>query len=1017
MGNFNGSDFMKLMGETVLDQEWLTKMYGTKRADQMNELKRVFTYVADNDVTKDDKNKLIAQAETLQEKVETLEAKMAVLAEEMQKNEAEVSKHAKAIASLATQAEDKTEKMQEDHEDWVQQCVADVFYLYKRNPDSVGGKDGIAPEIRRRIQGSTAFDVMQAEIDSILTQLDNKKGLVDELINKADKWITQNKILEAQYGVTKSTYDLLNSTITRIGNNSTTYTNTDFDKNVPTYSPEKVALISKYSMDTSINVPAGENPNYIEGSEPPSLESLGTITEKYKDLLGVKTTGEAYSSSNKAVLALGEALNMNGDGTGIIEDLAACGLAPNQMAAFIAQNFGGAMISANGAHLSIPYGHDNAGAKIYGTLSRKVKEYDSSFTGCTNTWDKEGGNTIDSNAQIKSLSENGQAILADMKANGFTFKEAMYALFNPETGIFKDSGVSYNVNAQGETPNYFIEFAGQDKENPSATADMYKALSDTIYNNWGVRPSRGLSSDKYDDGEEPTPPDTPDLPDPEPTDPIGVSRTDPIWFSLGEDKNEKFSFVIDRDKDGAFTNSEDFVGGSDKATWLEDLKSLDADGNGVLEGSELEELKVLGTKYTDGNGSIDDMNEYTPDQKAHNVGFDRQSTTTVDYTLTNAAKMGITSINLNDLEGSVNQTTGQYDANGSELFNDSFKFTMKDENGNVSEVTAFRQDETSTFMDTIYGDVYGKGFKLGLKDNQVQEIMDKDYGEYDKFAARFAQMFADINTLKGIDTIKENINKLALEAISDAEKLAHAELVKAGNRAAALKDVSSWGNIKAEVQNLATRKGIDIDMEQAKGIYILDASLSAQGVVDKYIEQVNEEKDARNSIQIRKDIWEAMQLGMKQGVMIDVEAAKQKLAAGASPEEYVLELVDAKANDTEGIDVTQEDFSVNKAREDEILNAFNSVFDGAGMSDRTVEGLARLCIKQLENSKYMEGKSGEQLAKAILPDIPTGEVIPREKEPEGEMLKGPVEPAPTGYEGILANKYGIDPEYQQYLSW
>ena len=179
MGNVNGSDFMKMMGETVLDQEWMTKMYGTKKADQMNELKKVFTYVADNDVSADDKKALMAKAETIQEKVETLEAKMAVLAEELTKNEAEISKHAKAIANLATQAEDKTEEMQEAHAAWVQQCVTDVFAQYKRNPESVGGKDGIAPEIRRRIQGSTAFEVMQGQIDTILTQLDAKKDVVD----------------------------------------------------------------------------------------------------------------------------------------------------------------------------------------------------------------------------------------------------------------------------------------------------------------------------------------------------------------------------------------------------------------------------------------------------------------------------------------------------------------------------------------------------------------------------------------------------------------------------------------------------------------------------------------------------------------------------------------------------------------------------------------------------------------------------------------------------------------------
>lgn len=956
MGNVNGNDFMNMMNKTVLDQDWLTELYGTKRADQMSELKKVFTYVADNDISKDDKNQLIAKAETIQEKVEMLEAKMAVLAEEMAKNEAEIAKHAKAVADLVTQAEGKTEEMQDAHSKWVQQCVIDVFAQYKRDPEGfVGGKDGIAPEIRRRIQGSTAFEVMQGEIDGILRQLDNKKDLVDELLNKADKWITQNKILEAQYGVTKSTYDLLNATIARVGNNSTTYTNTDFDKNVPTYSPEKVAVVSKYSLDTSINVPAGNNPNYIEGSKAPSLESLGTVTEKYKDLLGVGTTGEAYSSSNKAVQALGKALDM-----GLFDDLASCGLSAGQVTEFMVKNFSGAKITGNSGHLTVPYGHDAGGRNVYNKLISEIKNYDSCLKGAVNTWDKEGGNTIDSNKQIKSLKENGATILADMKANGFTFKEAMYAMFDPDNGIFKDCGISYNVDKQGETPNYFIEFAGDDE-----TAKLYKDMSNQIYENWGVKPSRGLSSDVYkddttDDIGETGGDDGGDDDDKAPS----ISRSDPIWFSLGKDKNEKFSFVIDRDKDGAFTNSEDFVGGSKDATWLDDLKSLDADNNGILEGDELEELKVLGTKYTDGNGSIDDMNEYSPDKKAHKDGFDRTSTTTVDYTLTNAAKMGITSINLNDLEGQVNNSTGKLDINGSELFSDSFKFTMGDK-----EVTAFRQDETNVFMDTIYGDAYGKGFKLGLKDSQVDEIMKKDYGEYDAFATRFAKMFADINVLKNIDAVKESINKMALDAISDAEKLANTELTKAKNRAAALKNVDGWANIKAEVQEIARQRNIDIDMVQAEGIYTLKAGITAAGVVDQYVKEQNDEQNAKNSIQLRKDVLAAMILGMQKGVVVDFNDTKNALANGDTPDEYIEKQLAIQANQPSNVDVTK-DFNVNKERELEIFNAFNKVFDVAGMSDRAVEGLATLCVNQLENSKYMDGKTGEQLAKVILAELP-----------------------------------------------
>jgi len=678
--------------------------------------------------------------------------------------------------------------------------------------------------------------------------------------------------------------------------------------------------------------------------------------------LGAPRTGaDSYTYDNKAIQNLGKALDK-----GLMADLAGAGLSVAQAQDFIVQHFGNANINKNAdGSLNIPYGHGAQAQGVFSKLVKGIKEFGISFKGAENTWDPDKGNTITSNKQIKSLSENYETIFASMKEAGFTFKEAMFALFDPEYGIFKDSGVVYDVKKQGNKPNYFIEYGGDD-----ATAKMYQGMAGMIRDIWGVFPATGADASQYDPSETPT-----ESPDPVPS----PSRTDPISFSIGGDNNV-YSFIIDRNGDGAFTDGSEFVGGDASTSWLDDLKSLDADGNGILEGDELKNVRLLGTQFVDDAQTATDNNEYTPDKKASDKGFERESTTQVNYTLTNAADLGITSINLNGLEEQVGQSTGKYDANGAELFSDQFTFTMED----GSEVTAKRQDETDAYMNTVYGDVYGKGFRLGMADADVQAVMDKDYGEYDQFDAKYAATFDNLEILKNAGKIAEQASALYDRTLRNIQDIHTLGAQKANNEALAQKGEASWGAIRSEVMDIVLSEGLPADETQLKGLYVLHGG-NARSVVNKYKEQLQLEQKIADQEQMNKDIWRTLALTTEAGVPTTVEIIEKYLLDGETPENIV-QLLKEASYDVD-MEYVHQELGFDSEREQEIYESFNQVFNNAGYGDRVVEALAMLCQLQQEDPNFMINESGEELAKEIMKRMGLEEPI--------EAPEPPTPPAPA----------------------
>jgi len=960
----NGSDFLNKLQDTLFNANWMNELYGEQRADQQKKLKELFTVVSDNNVTASQKRGLEAQAETLADKVERLEAKMAVLAEEMTKSEAEIAKHANEITNYLMDVESKSEKMQEKQMRLVKYATDDVFYMYRKGQI---GHDAIVPEIRRRIKNGSTMDSDQAAIEKILAKLDGKEAKVQGLVDSAARWMDQKNLLEAQYGATKSAYDMLKVSIGQIGATETNYQNVDLGVDVPVYSPAKVGAIADLMDNAAYNVPA-TNRDFKEGT---GLLPKDELNNKYKDFLGTPATNgvDSNSTKNATVQNLGKALDM-----GLIDDMVSSGMNYSEMAEFLSTNFAGANIKYKDGKLSIPYGHGNDAQAIYTKLTDGIKNFNTGFLGQNNTWDA-AGNTISSNDQIGALKKFIEDGGLQALANGnppFTFKEAMQALFNPESGLFKDSGVIYDVSKQGNRPNYFVEFAG-DRE----TADMYQNMADEIFNLWGVKPSRGADFEQFDENIDPVPTENPN---PNPT------RTDPIWFDLG-DKNQKFSFVIDRErngvKDGKFTDMSEFVGAKEGSSWLDDLKSLDANNDGKLTGNELKELKIFGTKYNDSAKNADSDLAYDPNENKNGNKYFRTSDNKVEYSMSNAHTMGIDEINLEGLESAVTEDPNAYeklDANGNAVFNDSFKFTM-----NGKEVTAHRLDEDATFMETIYGDAKGKHFDLSLSEANVDEIMKKDYGEFDEFDAKFANLFANVGILKNAGAIAHEAREMYEDSVENIKQYENAELLKATNKAAAEGKAAGWTKVSYEVQSIAINEGITIDMVQAEGIYNLNESLDARGVVNEYKRQQKMLADAEAFSANRKEIANAIILVAKNGMVPDADKITDLLTSGEAKtaEDVVAILKKAQAENNADYEVVTRELGFDSEREEEIYNAFNSLFaDRSGgaldIGGAVIKGLADLCAKQIQTAgKYMQDKGADELAQLFMKKyLPEQEAAP-----------------------------------------
>lgn len=803
---------------TIMSDDWLLSGIGKDINAQKSQLNTLFTQMSDNDVSSADKKKLEDRKAALEEKILTLQKKMEDIGKEIQDKQDAIDAMAKQIANLALDANNESEKLAQDTQKWVSECISDFFRDCGKT-DKTTGKPLIAEGDRQRVLQNRLAECPDKsyKVQGIIDNLKSKESEVTPMVNQIENWNSELGNIEVQYGALAAAKNVIGRNLAQIGKTETSYTNSDYDNKAPIYSLDKLDIVSNLLADPSINVGA-TNSNYDANSSKPTLDG---IKDKYGSLYSpsVQTPEgkDQWSTDNQSIVNLGKAVEQ-----GLLTDLLQAGLSKDEIGKFLTENFAGAKISYNDQGvLQIPKGHAATGEANH--ASSKAREIftgitdffnNPTYVGSKDTW-SESGNTIDSNAQLKALSENYEDIFKQLQDKGFTFKEAMYALFDKNVGIFKDSGINFNLNDLGKDtePSYSIDLAGDDK-----TAKMYEGIAAKIKDVWGVSASRSAGAEQVDADST-----------------VDNTQIDPISFRKGD---TEYAFTFDRDGDGVFDGINEFAGADSGSNWFEDLSKLDTDGNGVLDGDELKNVMLLGTKYDD-----------NAETEKNKEGYLRSETTNVNYTMSSAASLGIKSIDLTAYkngEKQVGDNTGKTDVNGSAIFNDGFNIEFTD----GSTVEASRKDDTSTFMNAVYGDAAGKSYKIGLSEADSQDEINKAYAEFDAKKEEYGIddkiLVEDYAILKGYgDTVKEvedNFKKGVKKAQNTKDLLAN----RAYNKINAMPNFDAWDDVKDEAEKVLKDKGYEFTsdaQEQLKGICNSKNITSANSLVQAYLDQLVKEKE------------------------------------------------------------------------------------------------------------------------------------------------------------------------------
>lgn len=191
---------------------------------------------------------------------------------------------------------------------------------------------------------------------------------------------------------------------------------------------------------------------------------------------------------------------------------------------------------------------------------------------------------LDNQGKLNEYGVPENSMLNRMKDEGFTEKEAVYAI----NWIFDNVNMKYEVGGQWSVPYGH----GTDAK------ETYSALLSQTEKLWGAEGTQ--EADTTTTATKPTAttttPTTTTTTSSSPT--SDVKRTDPIGYSDGD---VTYEFVIDRNKDDKFNDKSEFLGANNG---IRELKDLDSNNDGTIDTDELsanENIFVLITDHKTGS--------------------------------------------------------------------------------------------------------------------------------------------------------------------------------------------------------------------------------------------------------------------------------------------------------------------------------------------------------------------------------------------------------------------------------
>ena len=532
----------------------LENAYGAEKNEKLNTLLQLYSAVSDNNVSDTQKKALLARAEVLKANLDVLESKMGKIDEDIEEKQEKIKAQAQNITKLVSQVKDKSTELNKKSQEAIDEAIEDTFKSYSNGEID---KDSLSGKITSNVKNALlALGTDKSEIEKILGKFQEQKTEIDFMVESAKTWADDLNILKSQYSVDKTSYNFINKSIERLANSTSSYSNSNYNKDYPVYSVSQLEVMSGFLNNPEINLPA-TNSDYNSDAVPPVKLNEAGLKDKYGDLLGADNFNDATSNLYKAL------------DQGLLNDLAASGLNKSQVSKFLANNFSNAGLTLTDGKLTL-----SENSRIDNQTFAKIKDLADNkgmkFLGADNNWSAQG-NRIDSNAKISSLNENFDEVFNTLvEGNNFSFKEAMTFLFGPE-GLFKGSGISYNpsvLDSKGN-PTYSIQNAGD-----SQTAQLYQNIANTINSKFGINPTSSEDVSKNIAN-------------------TAVEKNTVSHYAFNQG-NSEFALISDKNADGAFSGANELVQSG------ADLKNL-ADENGIISGDNLKSIKFLKTDFASGN--------------------------------------------------------------------------------------------------------------------------------------------------------------------------------------------------------------------------------------------------------------------------------------------------------------------------------------------------------------------------------------------------------------------------------
>lgn len=617
-------------------------------------------------------------AEAIQKQIDTLQAAITALkteAETLQKEIDEanlkISEKNKQLLDIVDQINKGTSEYQTAVRKAAKEASSTAINEYRANKS----------QSFEKCFSDTFFDVLKTSLDmnqikALYVEYDKVKNSISPVAGKIQGYIDRVDGLQGKLDTTNATVNLLTSTKNKL---STTmegaYKNVDTDSKIPIFSGKKEAVANEI-----LNM-QGANASKSTGISSVLKEQKQKWKAQIPKATLKKNEYDAKSGSKNAQLAnLGEAINK-----GMLTQLQQSGMSKNEIMNFIATNWESVSISKNKetGEWVIPKGHDEKGQEIY----NKINKFCTSNEKVNLTADSVNEKNVAALKKATSGSGDNNIITKMYKA-GFTFKEAMYVL----TQAFPDSGIGYNLDKQSDGRNYTIV------EDSKSSGNTYKNIGDLIQKYWFTEGDAKTSDDAGKN-----------IADEE--------RSDPITFQQGD---TTYTFINDRNGDGKFSytndKNNDLLGSQNG---IDELKAYDTDGNGKIEGKELDQVILMSNKQVEsvGENGSKDVDEY---KKGGNYKGKGAYTNSVDFNIAyqTASSLGITSIDLSTIS---DKDKDQKSANGSELLN-TFNITTNGKKLDTN-IQAKETDNTKTNLETFYKQVADSS---KTKSNRIYSHLSKD---------------------------------------------------------------------------------------------------------------------------------------------------------------------------------------------------------------------------------------------------------------------------------------------------